>query len=110
MLEAVLRERIKPNQNNLQRGFTKGPSPMNCSLILEESIRETRDKNLSTYVAFLDAKSALYLVNHSSLLRKLFHLGIEGQVWNLIDSLHSRKETTVKWVDNSQINLKFSKE
>ena len=43
VLETVLRERIKPNiakhQNNLQRGFTEGSSPMNCSLILEESIQ-----------------------------------------------------------------------
>ena len=101
VLETVLRERIKPNiakhQNNLQRGFTEGSSPMNCSLILEESIRENRDKNLPTYVAFLDAKSAFDAVNHLSLLRKLFHMGIEGQVWNLIDSLHTNAETMVKW-------------
>ena len=100
VLETVLRERIKPNiakhQNNLQRGFTEGSSPMNCSLILEESIRKNRDKNLPIYVAFLDAKSTFDVVNHSSLLRKLFHMGIEGQVWNLIDSLHTNAETMVK--------------
>ena len=110
VLETVLRERIKPNiakhQNNLQRGFTEGSSPMNCSLILEESIRENRDnRNLPTYVAFLDAKSAFDVVNHSSLLRKLFHMGIEGQVWNLIDSLHTNAETMVKW--GGQFSDKF---
>ena len=68
---------------------------MNCSLILEESIRENRDKNLPTYVAFLDAKSAFDVVNHSSHLRQLFHMGIEGQVWNLVDSLHTNAETMV---------------
>ena len=65
----------KPNiakyENNLQRGFTEGSSPMNCSLILEKSIHENRDKNLPTYMEFLDAKSAFDVVNHSSLLRKL---------------------------------------
>ena len=61
VLESVLRERIKPiiakNQNNLQRGFTEGSSPMNCSLILEESIRENKDNNLPTYMySFLRCK------------------------------------------------------
>ena len=109
VLETVLRERIKPNiakhQNNLRRGFIEGSSPMNCSLILEESIRENRDKNLPTYVAFLDAKSAFDVVNHLSLLRKLSHMGIEGQVWNLIDSLHTNAETMVKW--GGQFSDKF---
>ena len=30
-------------------------------------------------------------------MRKLFHIGIDGQCWNLIDSLHSNAETVVKW-------------
>ena len=101
VLETVLRERVKPiiaeHQNKLQRGFTEGSSPMNCSLILEESIRENKDNNLPTYVAFLDSKSAFDVVNQSSLKRKLFHWGIEGQLWNLIDSLHTQSETMVKW-------------
>ena len=101
VLETVLRERIKPiiakNQNNLQRGFTEGSWPMNCSLILEESIRENKDNNLPTYIAFLDAKSPFDVVNHASLMRKLFHMGVDGQAWNLIDSIHTHAETVVKW-------------
>ena len=27
----------------------------------------------------------------------MFHWGIEGQLWNLIDSLHTQSETMVKW-------------
>ena len=50
--KTVLRERIKPiileHQNKLQRGFTESSSPMNCSLLLEESIRENKDNNLPT--------------------------------------------------------------
>ena len=99
VFETVLRERIKPNiakhKNYLQQGFTEGSSPMNCSLILEESIRENRDKNLPPYGAFLDTKSAFHVVNHSSHLRQLFHMGIEEQVWNLVDSLHINAETMV---------------
>lgn len=101
VLESVLRERINTvileHQNKLQRGFTASSSPMNCSLILEESIRESKDNNLPIYIAFLDAKSAFDVVSHTSLLRKLYHIGIDGQCWNLIYGLHSDAETVVKW-------------
>ena len=47
IIESPLRDRIQPvieaQQNNLQRGFTRNSSPMNCSLILEETIREHKD-------------------------------------------------------------------
>ena len=47
---------------------------MNGSLILEEVIREHKDKRLPLYIAFLDAKSAFDVVCHNSLMRKLFHI------------------------------------
>ena len=98
VLETVLRERIKPmileHQNKLQRGFTESSSPMNCSLILEESIRENKDNNLPTYIAFLEAKSAFDVVSHTSLMRKLFHIGMDRQCWNLV--LCHREDETVE--------------
>ena len=101
ILESVLRERIKPfilgSQNPLQRGFTEGSSPMNCSLILEEYIRNNKDAKVPTYIAFLDAKSAFDVVSHNSLLRKIYHIGIEGSLWNIISSLHSNARTVIKW-------------
>ena len=60
VLETVLRKKIGPlietNQNCLQRGFTRNSSPLNGSLILEEVIREHKDKRLPIYITFLDAK------------------------------------------------------
>lgn len=101
VLEAVLRKKIQllidTNQNVLQRGFTKNSSPMNGSLILEEVIREHKDKRLPLYVAFLDAKSAFDVVSHNSLMRKLYHIGVEGVNWSLIHSLHEGAESVVKW-------------
>ena len=41
------------------------------------------------YIAFLDAKSAFDVVSHYSLLRKRFHVGVEGVSWSLIHSLHA---------------------
>ena len=101
LVEVILRNRIQPlieeNQNNLQRGFTRHSSPMNCSLILKEVIREYRDLRKPLYLAFLGVKSAFDVVFHESLLRKLFHIGIEGNTWTLIQSLHQDAESVVKW-------------
>ena len=101
ILGTVLRQKIRPmvenQQNNLQRGFTQNSSPMNCSLILEEVIREHKDKLLPLYIAFLDAKSAFDVVSHNSLMRKLFHLGLEGVEWSHVHSLHDGAESAIKW-------------
>ena len=77
--------------------FTRHSSPMNCSLILEEVIREYNDQRKPLYVAFLDVKSAFDVVSHDSLLRKLFHIGAEGTNWTLIHSLHQGAESVIKW-------------
>ena len=70
---------------------------MNCSLIVEETIREYRDLRKPIYIAFLDAKSAFDVDSHDSLLRKLFHVGVKGGSWSLIHSLHAEAESVVKW-------------
>ena len=70
---------------------------MNCSLIIEESLREQRDRLQPFYIAFLDAKSAFDVVNHDSLMRKLYHMGVEGAPWLLIRSLYEGSATAVKW-------------
>ena len=70
---------------------------MNCSLMLEEAIHEQRDKRKPLYIAFLNAKSSFDVVNHDSLLRKLYHSGIDGATWLLIQSLHDGGTTAVKW-------------
>ncbi|MCG7866749.1 MAG: hypothetical protein JAY74_10300 [Candidatus Thiodiazotropha taylori] len=110
ILEAVLRETIRPAvenvQNNLQRGFTQNSSPMNCALILEEVIRESKDRKQPLYVAFLDVKAAFDVVSHDSLLRKLFHIGLEGTEWSLVRSLHCGAESVVKWEGSTSSNFK----
>ena len=91
VLETVLRDQIQPyvelQQNSLHRGFTKHSSPMNCSLIMEEVIRDRKDSGRPVVAAFLDVKSAFDVVPHDSLLRRLFHAGIDGRIWSLIHSL-----------------------
>ena len=98
ILEAVLKDTIRPAvaavQNNLQRGFTQNSSRMNGSLILEEVIRESKDTKQPLYVAFLDVKAVVY---HESILRKLFHIGIDGKEWSLVQSLHQDASSVIKW-------------
>ena len=65
----------------MQRGFTKNSSPTNCALILEEYIRENKDQKKDSFIAFLDTKAAFDVVNDASLIRKLFHIGVEGVSW-----------------------------
>ena len=80
ILESVLKDLIKPkveeHQNTLQRGFTRHSSPINCLLLMEEVIR---DRGQPMYAAFLDVKAAFDVVPHNSLMRRLFHTGVDGK-------------------------------
>ena len=40
------------------------------------------------YLAFLDSKSAFKVVSHKSLIRKLLNIGVEGNMWTIVISLH----------------------
>ena len=110
LLETIIRSRIKPlileNQNNLQRGFTENSSPMNTALIFEEFIRDRRDLGAPAYIAFLDAKAAFDVASHQSLMRKLFNIGVEGNLWSLVNSLHQDAKSAVKW--QGEISEKFN--
>ena len=78
---------------------------MNTALILEEYIRDRQDLQMPAYIAFLDAKSAFDVVSHQNPMRKLFHVGIEGNLWTHIGSLHQDAKSAVKW--QGQISEKF---
>ena len=60
---------------------------------------------MPAYIALLNAKSAFDVVSHQSLMRKLFHIGIEGNLWTLISSLHQDTKSAAKW--QGQISEKF---
>ena len=101
IIEVLLKNRIQDvilkHQHPFQRGFTAATSPMNGALLVEEYLRECKDQKKTAYVAFLDVKSAFDVVSHSSLLRKLYNIGIDGQCWNLIYQLHQGAKSSVKW-------------
>ena len=45
----------------------------------------------------MDVKSAFDVVVHENLMRKLYHNGVGGLNWLLINSLHQESLTSVKW-------------
>ena len=102
----MVRPAVEEVQSGLQRGFTQNSSPMNCSLILEEVIRESKDLKQPLYIAFFDVKVAFDVVSHESLLRKLFHIRVEGKEWSLIHSLHKGAESVVKWEGSTTSSFK----
>lgn len=110
ILEAVLKETVKPAvervQNRLQRGFTQGSSPTYCSLIFEEVIRESKNQKQPLYIAFLDVKAGFGVVSHASLLRKLFHIGVNNKELSLINSLHTGAQSAVKWAGATSDSFK----
>jgi len=107
--EAILRRRISPmieeHQCQVQRGFTRNASPLNSAFIVEELYRNSKDDRSPLNLILLDAKSAFDVVDHHHLLRRLYHLGINDNHWNLIQSFHKEGTAAVKW--NNQISNHF---
>ena len=105
IVEAVIRDRIQPlihnMQNPTQRGFTKGSSPMNAALPVEEAYRILTDEKQNGHLVLLDAKAALDKVIHSHLLWRMYHAGIQDKTWTIIKSLHHNAESCIKWAGST---------
>ena len=54
------------------------------------------DRKEPSYAAYLDAKTAFDVVNHNSLLRKLFNAGVSGKLWTLKQNFHVNATSVVK--------------
>jgi hypothetical protein len=100
-----LRNRIQPliynMQNPTQRGFTKGSSPMNAALPVEEAYRILTDEKQNGHLVLLDAKATFDKVVHSHLFRRMYHAGIQDKTWTIIKSLHHNAESCIKWERNT---------
>ena len=64
---------------------------------VEKFYRNNKDLIKPTYVAFMDVKSVFDVVVHENLMRKLYHNGVGGLNWLLINSLHQESLTSAKW-------------
>jgi hypothetical protein len=62
-------------QNPMQRGFTKGSSPMHAALPVEEAYRILTDEKQNGHLVLLDAKTAFDKVKgRGTLVRSSFYL------------------------------------
>ena len=88
-------------QNPTQRGFTKGSSPVNAALPVEEANRILTDEKQNGYIVLLDAKAAFDKVIHPHLFLRMYHAGIQDKTWTIIKSLHHNAESCIKWVEST---------
>ena len=80
---------------NGQYGFRENMSTQHAILDIVNSIQSNMDNKLFTCGIFLDFKKAFDTVDHSILLRKLYHYGIRGPVNEWFSSyLNGRVQTT----------------
>ena len=88
------------SQSRLQKGFTAGSSSIDAALILSECIAEAKNTHRPLVVATHDAQKAFDVVDHTILLRKLFHDGIKGDNWLLLNDMYTDLTSRVKWEAN----------
>jgi len=93
---------LKPIQHKLQRGFTEKVSHLNAAFLLHEVLLDCKTIGKPLKVALLDVKAAFDTVCHESLLRKLFHDGLQGDtgIWMLIRQLYMNATSKVNRLGN----------
>jgi hypothetical protein len=105
VVEGVIRDRIQPlihnMQNPTQRGFTKGSSPMNAALPVEEAYIILTDEKQNGHLVLLDAKAAFDKIIHLHLFWRMYHAEIQDKTWTIIKSLHHNAESYIKWAGST---------
>ena len=66
-------------------------------MILSGGINESKQQKKPLYVAALDVQKAFDVVDHNSLLWKLYLDGISGDDWLLMKDLYTSMSAKVKW-------------
>ncbi|MEW8547951.1 MAG: reverse transcriptase family protein, partial [Candidatus Thiodiazotropha sp.] len=101
ILEHILNARhndiFYSTQSLLQRGFTQGCSSLNAAVILTECVLEAGSNRQELFLTTLDTQKAFDVVDHSSLLRRLYLDGVHGDDWLLIRDLYSDCSSRIKW-------------
>ncbi|MEW8562218.1 MAG: hypothetical protein AB2541_08940, partial [Candidatus Thiodiazotropha sp.] len=76
------------NQSRLQRGFTKKSSSVNAALLISEVQNEAKDRGEFLTLVTLDAAKAFDVVWQASLLRKIYHEGVDGTLWVTLSCMY----------------------
>jgi hypothetical protein len=70
---------------------------MNAALLLSEAINESADSKTPVWMAMFDAAKDFDVVWQNSLLLKLHNIGIDGQLWLLLEEWYRGQKSAVKW-------------
>ena len=97
IMNARHNEIFSTTQSRLQRGFTEGCSSLNAAVILTECILESANNKQDLWITTLDTKKAFDVVDHSSLLRRLYLDGVQGDDWLLLKDLYTDCSSRIKW-------------
>ena len=97
IMNARHNEIFSTTQSRLQRGFTEGCSSLNAAVILTECILESANNKQDLWITTLDTQKAFDVVDHSSLLRRLYLDGVQGDDWLLLKDLYTDCSSRIKW-------------
>ncbi|CAC5391389.1 unnamed protein product [Mytilus coruscus] len=101
IFESIVKRRLEyellSSQNPLQRGFTEGASSLFAAFITTETILLYRLLQIILELVAVDAEKAFDTLSHEIMLNKLFHDGIEGDMWILLRNIYQDLSLKVKW-------------
>ena len=111
-LEKIIISKIKKHTKDslndpTQFGNAKGSSTTHYLIKLTNKAFKSTDKGLATTAITIDYSKAFDLVDHTTLIKKLFELGVRGKVIKLITSfLTNRKHyTKINGLKSELINI-----
>ena len=104
IFEKILKDEIMEfiDNNNIlssnQYGFTVNNSAKLAVTTIYDEFLENLDRKLYICAIFLDIKKAFDTIDHQILLKKLYHNGFRGKIWNILKS----------YLENSKICTKIN--
>ena len=69
---------------------------LSAALLVSELMNDAKDAGKNLFLASLDASKAFDVVNHASLLRRLYHLDIQPVIWSILKHLYDGSQCQVK--------------
>lgn len=113
LFERILYSRLSTSLgkklNPLQGGFQRNMGCNMTSYLLHESIYYTKENNSKLYVCFLDAQKAFDKVWHEGLFLKLFEMGVDLYLWQILGSFHNHLSSYVLFCEFKSVEFNISR-
>ncbi|CAC5369937.1 unnamed protein product [Mytilus coruscus] len=111
IVKGGLEYELLPSQNPLQLGFTEGASSLFAAFITTETILLYRLLQILLELVALDAEKAFETLSHTIMLNKLFHDGIDGDMWMiLLRNIYQDLSLKIKWNNETSGSINILQE